>query len=107
MERLMLSCNSNPLNSLENLSESHLGWAGIVREHMIGEEKYTILENTPNKKSSTILIQGHTDYAIAQMKGAIKDGLRVAKTLIKTRSYVPEAGAIEMFLYRKLIVNCY
>ncbi|KAJ6804148.1 T-complex protein 1 subunit zeta 1 [Iris pallida] len=37
MERLVLACGGEPVDSVENLTEDSLGWAGLVYEHVLGE----------------------------------------------------------------------
>lgn len=58
MERLVLACGGEAVNSVEDLTEDCLGWAGLVYEHILGEEKYTFVENVKNPHSCTILIKG-------------------------------------------------
>lgn len=47
----------------------HQGWAGQVYEHVLGEDKYTFVEDVKNPQSCTILIKGPNDHTIAQVKG--------------------------------------
>lgn len=35
MERLALACGGQAMNSLDDLQEEHLGWAGLVYEHVL------------------------------------------------------------------------
>ena len=58
MERLVLACGGEAVNSVDDLTPDSLGWAGLVYEHIIGEEKYTFVENVKNPHSCTILIKG-------------------------------------------------
>ena len=55
---MTLACGGEPLNSLDALSPEVLGWAGHVYEHVLGEEKYTFVEDLKNPQSCTILIKG-------------------------------------------------
>ena len=43
MERLQLVCGGSAQNSVEDLKPDILGWAGLVYEHQLGEEKYTFV----------------------------------------------------------------
>ena len=43
MERLQLICGGTAQNSVDDLNEDVLGWAGLVYEHQLGEEKYTFI----------------------------------------------------------------
>ena len=58
MERLVLACGGEAVSSVAELREEHLGWAGVVYEHVLGEEKYTFVEKVKNPHSCTILIKG-------------------------------------------------
>ena len=43
MERLQLVCGGTAQNSVDDLTPDVLGWAGLVYEHQLGEEKYTFI----------------------------------------------------------------
>ncbi|KAJ0868984.1 putative chaperonin Cpn60/TCP-1 family, groEL-like apical domain superfamily [Helianthus annuus] len=58
MERLILACGGEAVNSVDDLTPDCLGWAGLVYEHVLGEEKYTFVENVKHPNSCTILIKG-------------------------------------------------
>lgn len=58
MERLVLACGGEAVNSVDDLTPDSLGWAGLVYEHVLGEEKYTFVEQVKNPHSCTILIKG-------------------------------------------------
>lgn len=45
-----------------------LGHAGLVYEHVLGEEKYTFVEDVKNPHSCTILIKGPSDHTLAQVQ---------------------------------------
>jgi T-complex protein 1 subunit zeta len=42
-----------------------LGFAKVVYEQLLGEDKYTFIEGVENPFSCTILIKGPNDYTIA------------------------------------------
>lgn len=58
MERLQLCCGGVAQNSVDELSVENLGHAGLVYEHVLGEDKFTFVEDVKNPKSVTILIKG-------------------------------------------------
>jgi len=96
MERLALCCGGFAVNSTEELNEDCLGYAGAVYEHVLGEEKYTFVEDVKNPHSCTILIKGPNDHTIAQIKDAVRDGLRAVKNVLEDKSVVAGAGAWEL-----------
>ncbi|KAK2079478.1 T-complex protein 1 subunit zeta [Prototheca wickerhamii] len=95
-ERLQLACGGFVVNSVEELEPDCLGRAGKVYEHVLGEEKYTFVEDVQHPTSCTILIKGPNDYTIAQIKDAVRDGLRAVKNTIEDEAVVPGAGAFEI-----------
>lgn len=102
MERLMLSVGGKALNSVQDIKSDDLGWAGLVYQQEIGEDKYTIIEEVKDPKSCTILIKGPDEHTIAMLKDAVRDGIRAVKNAIDDKAVVPGAGAFEIYLYSKL-----
>ena len=98
MERLELACGGQAINSFDGdeLDAEVLGYAGIVREHVLGEDKFTFVEQCKNPSSCTILVKGPNDHTIAQLKDAIRDGLRAVKNTLDDGFVVPGAGAFEV-----------
>ena len=96
MERLTLSSGGVAVNSVEALDPSILGWADEVREHVLGEEKYTFIEGVKNPLSCTILIKGPNAHTINQIKDAIRDGLRAVSNTIEDKAVIPGGGAFEV-----------
>ncbi|EDW51513.1 GM22574 [Drosophila sechellia] len=103
MERLALACGGTAMNSFDDLQEEHLGYAGVVYEHVLGENKYTFVEDCKNPLSVTILIKGPNKHTITQIKDAIRDGLRAINNTIADKALVPGAGAFEVRAYNELV----
>ncbi|KAI9297126.1 T-complex protein 1 zeta subunit [Neoconidiobolus thromboides FSU 785] len=103
MERLQLVCGGTAQNSVDDLEPSVLGYAGNIYEHVIGEEKYTFIEEAQNPKSVTILITGPNGYTINQINDAVRDGLRAVKNAVEDKSVVPGAGAFQVACSEHLI----
>lgn len=89
MERLALACGGMAMNSFDDLTEDCLGYAGQVYEHVLGENKYTFVEECKNPKSVTILIKGPNKHTIAQIKDAVRDGLRSINNAIIDKAVIP------------------
>lgn len=103
MERLGLACGGSALNSLEAFDESNLGYAGLVYEYVLGEQKYTFIEQCKHPKSVTILMKGSNKHTLVQVKDALRDGLRAINNAIEDRAVVPGAGAFEIRAYNELL----
>lgn len=95
-ERIPLACGGVCLNSLDDVQEKDLGFAKLVYEQTLGEDKYTFIEGVENPFSCTILIKGPNDYSIAQTKDAIRDGLRAVKNTLEDKAIIPGGGAFEI-----------
>ncbi|KAL2045513.1 hypothetical protein N7G274_001941 [Stereocaulon virgatum] len=96
MERLQLVCGGTAQNSVDDLTPDVLGWAGLVYEHQLGEEKYTFIEDVKDPKSVTLLIKGPNAHTIMQITDAVRDGLRSVYNMIIDKSVVPGAGAFQI-----------
>eukprot|EP01060_Flectonema_neradi_P031536 TRINITY_DN480_c7_g1_i1.p1 TRINITY_DN480_c7_g1~~TRINITY_DN480_c7_g1_i1.p1 ORF type:complete len:546 (+),score=158.16 TRINITY_DN480_c7_g1_i1:58-1695(+) len=95
MERIALCCGGEALNHFDDLNESSLGYAGLVYEHVLGDEKYTFIENPRTPTSCTILLKGPNDHTIAQIKEAVRDGLRAVRNAIEDGCLIAGAGDFE------------
>lgn len=102
MERLALACGGTAMNHLDDLQESHLGFAGTVYEHILGENKYTFVEECKNPHSVTILIKGPNKHTITQIKDAVRDGLRAVNNALADMALIPGGGAFEITAQREL-----
>lgn len=103
MERLTLACGGMAMNSVDDLTPDCLGYAGIVYEHVLGEDKFTFIEDCKNPRSVTILIKGPNKYTLTQIKDAIRDGLRAIKNAIEDGCVVPGAGSFELMAHSELM----
>lgn len=104
MERLPLAFGGYAVNSFEELTEDCLGKAGMVYEHVLGDNKYTFIEDTENPKSVTILVKGPNKHTITMIKDAVRDGLRAVKNAIEDGCVVPGAGAYEIAAHSALTI---
>jgi len=102
MERLVLACGGVAANSFDDIDEESLGWAGHVYEHVLGEDKYTFVEDLKNPKSVTVLLKGPYKHSLVQSKDALRDGLRAVNNAIKDGKLVPGAGAFELACHAHL-----
>jgi len=96
MERMTLACGGQAMNTFEDMDESCLGYAGAVYEHVLGENKFTFVEECKNPSSVTILLRAGNKHTLTQMKDACRDGLRAVKNGLDDGCAVPGAGAYEV-----------
>merc|ERR1711869_106092 len=84
------------VNSVDDLDVDDLGYADLVYEQSLDDEKYTFIEGVKNPHSCTVLCKGPNEHSIAQMKDALKDGLRSVQNTVGDERVVPGAGAFEI-----------
>ncbi|VDD90764.1 unnamed protein product [Enterobius vermicularis] len=96
MERLQLAVGGEAVNSVDDLTPKVLGFAGSVYEHVLGEDKYTFIEECKDPKSVTLLMKGPNKHTIVQIKDALHDGLRAVFNTLSDKAVVPGAGAFEI-----------
>ena len=94
--RLQLVCGGVAQNSVDDLTPDVLGWAGLVYEHTLGEDKFTFVEDVKDPKSVTLLIKGPNAQTIQQTQDALRDGLRAVKNALEDNVLIPGAGAFEV-----------
>ncbi|XP_014676132.1 PREDICTED: LOW QUALITY PROTEIN: T-complex protein 1 subunit zeta-like [Priapulus caudatus] len=97
-----LRCGASRPNSVGTMTRT-CGEAGSVYEHVLGEQKFTFIEECKHPQSVTVLIKGPNQHTITQIKDAIHDGLRAVKNAIEDGSVVPGAGAFEIAAYSALV----
>merc|ERR1712018_688668 len=102
MERMALACGGQAMNTFEDLDESCLGYAGVVYEHVLGENKFTFVEECKNPRSVTILLRAGNKHTLVQMKDAVRDGLRAVKNALEDGCVVPGAGSYEVAVHMAL-----
>merc|ERR550534_3007784 len=102
LERLPLAFGGYAVNSFDDITADCLGQAGVVYEHVLGEQKFTFMEDEGSPKSVTILIKGPNKHTIQMIKDAIRDGLRAVKNAIEDGAVVAGAGAFEIVAHAAL-----
>merc|ERR1719209_1190090 len=93
---MTLACGGVAMNSVDDLEPSCLGQAGVVYEHVLGENKFTFVEECKNPLSVTVLMKGPNKHTLNQIKDAVRDGLRAVKNALEDECVVPGAGAYEV-----------
>jgi len=102
MERLARACGGYAINSLDDVPFDCLGYAKLVYEHSLGDDKYTFIEGCRNATSCTILVKGPNEHTIRQLLDAIHDGLRAVKNVIEDQLVVAGAAAFETAAHLEL-----
>ncbi len=102
MEKLERATGARIVTSLDDVSDSDLGFAGLIEERKIGDESMTFVTNCKNPKSVTLLIRGGTEHVIDEVKRAMEDAIGDVTAALKTGFVVGGAGSVEAELAKEL-----
>jgi thermosome len=96
MEKLAKATGGKIVSKLDDISPADLGYAALVEERRIGDDKMTFIEGCKNPKAVTILIRGGTDRLNAEAERSIHDALCVSRDLILEPKIVAGGSAPEL-----------
>ena len=96
MEKLAKATGGKIVSSLDDISPSDLGYAALVEERRIGDDKMTFIEGCKNPKAVTILIRAGTQRMTAEAERSIHDALCVIRDLIQEPKIVAGGSAPEL-----------
>ena len=96
MEKLAKATGGKIISSLDDISPSDLGYAALVEERRIGDDKMTFIEGCKNPKAVTILIRAGTQRMTAEAERSIHDALCVIRDLIQEPKIVAGGSAPEL-----------
>jgi thermosome len=96
MEKLAKATGGKIVSRLDDISPADLGYAALVEERRIGDDKMTFIEGCKNPKAVTILIRGGTERLNAEAERSIHDALCVIRDLILEPRIVAGGSAPEL-----------
>jgi thermosome len=102
MKKLGMATGGKPVTNLEGLSNSDLGFAELVEERKIGDDKMTFIEGCKNPRSVAILIRGADKRFLDEAERSVHDALCVVRDVVQAPKIVAGGGAPEMEVARAL-----
>ncbi|MCJ7572218.1 MAG: thermosome subunit, partial [Candidatus Thermoplasmatota archaeon] len=93
MEKLAKATGANIIGNLDSLTSKDLGYAGLVEEKKIGDDKMTFVTECKNPKAVSILIRGTTEHVIDELERALHDALSVVSVAIEDGKMTAGGGA--------------
>jgi len=102
MEKLAKATGGKIITNLDDISPSDLGYAELVEERKIGDDKMTFIEGCKNPKAVAILIRGGTERIVAEAERSIHDALCVARDVVREPKIVAGGGAPELEMAKVL-----
>ena len=102
MEKLAKATGGKIVTNLNDITPADLGYAALVEERKISEDKMTFIEGCKHPKAVTILIRGSTPRMNAETERSIHDALCVVRDIIQEPKIVAGGSAPELEMSKVL-----
>ncbi len=102
MEKLEYATGGKIVSSVRDLKPEDLGYAKLVEERKVGNDKMVFIEGCPNPKAVTILVRGANDMILDEAERSLNDALHVLRNVLRKPMIVAGGGAPEVELAMKL-----
>jgi thermosome len=96
MEKLAKATGGKIVTKLDDITTADLGYAALVEERRIGDDKMTFIEGCKNPQAVTILIRGGSERFTAEAERSLHDALCVIRDIIEEPRVVAGGGAPEL-----------
>lgn len=98
IELLAMATGARIVPRFEEISESKLGYAGVIRELSFGttSDKVLVVEGCKNTKAVTILVRGGSHMICDEAQRSLHDALCVVRNLVKDNRIIYGGGASEL-----------
>jgi thermosome len=102
MKKLGKATSGKIISSLEGVTKSDLGYAELVEERKIGNDKMIFIEGCRNPGSVAILIRGGTGRFVDEAERSVHDALCVVRDVVQEPKVLAGGGSPEMEVARTL-----
>jgi thermosome len=102
MEKLARATGGRVTSNLDDLKAADLGFAGLVEERKIGEDKMIFVEKCKDPHSVAILIRAGLERMVDEAERAMIDALSVVSDVTENNKIVAGGGAVEIEVAKEL-----
>ncbi len=102
MEKLARATGARIVTNIDDLTEKDLGYAELVEERKVAEERMVFVEGCKNPRAVTILIRGGLEKFVDEAERSLTDAVSVVADAIEDGKVVPGGGAIEAEIAKEL-----
>ncbi|HXW36900.1 MAG TPA: thermosome subunit beta [Nitrososphaerales archaeon] len=95
MGKLAKATGARMVTNLDDLSSKDLGFAKLVEERKLEDDKWVFIEGCKNPKAVTVLVRGGTQRIVDEAERALHDALMVTKDVVEKPFIVAGGGAPE------------
>ncbi len=102
MDKLSRATGGKIVTNLDDLKPEDLGYAGLVEERKIGDDKMVFIEGCKDPRSVSILIRAGLERMVDEAERAMHDALSVVADVFRKNNVVAGGGAAEAEVAREL-----
>ena len=102
IEKIARATGAKIITNIDDLKPEDLGYAELVEERKVGEDKMIFIEGAKNPRSVTILLRGANDMLLDEAERSITDALHALRNILREPRIVGGGGAIEVELAERL-----
>ncbi len=102
MEKLAKATGGKIITNLDDVSAADLGFASLVEERKIGDDKMTFVEGCKHPRSVTILIRGATERVVEEAERSVHDALCVVRDIVEEPKVLAGGGSPELEIAKAL-----
>jgi thermosome len=102
MEKLERATGGRIVSNLDDLTPNDLGYAELVEERKVGEDKMVFVEGTKNPRAVSIVIRGGLERVVDEAERSFRDALCVVADVIKYPYITYGGGAFEIELASRI-----
>jgi thermosome len=96
------STGARLIKDLNNITKDDLGYAGIVSEKIVGEDRIVFIEDCKNPKSVTLLLRANSKRILDEYHRSVLDALSVLGDFITRPKIVAGGGSVEAMIAAKI-----
>lgn len=102
MEKLAKATGANIVSSIDEISATDLGSAGLIEEMKLAGEEMIFVRDCKDPKAVSILVRGGTEHVVDEVKRAMDDAVLGVISALELGKVVTGGGAVETELARRL-----
>jgi thermosome len=102
MEKLAKATDGKIITNMDDMTSADLGYASLVEERKIGDDKMTFVEGCKHPRAVTILIRGGTERIVDEAERSLHDALCVVRDVVEEPKILAGGGAPELEVSRIL-----
>ncbi len=102
MEKIAKATGARIVNNIDDLTPEDLGYADLVEERKIEDDKFIFIEGCKNPRAVTILVRGGSERVVDEAERSLVDALNVVRDVIIRPEIVAGGGAVEAELASRI-----